>query len=186
VFLAATRVLRGRFTALWPDWHEDRAGVRDLIEQIMALNGSAAHRSSGSELDLRMLWLRWCVLALLTDLVDSPQQAVAIGEPLLADYEQAFGPDYPDTLNAGDNLALAYQAAGRTDEAITVNEQTLAAYERTIGPDHVDTLDSRNNLANFYREAGRPDEAISLEAIALHEVALASRERILGPIIPTR
>ena len=57
------------------------------------------------------------------------------------------------------NLAIAYEAAGRVDEAITLHEQTLAARERVLGPDHPDTLQSRNNLAIAYRDAGRTDTA---------------------------
>ena len=80
-------------------------------------------------------------------------------EQALADRERVLGPDHPDTLDSRDNLALAYQAAGRTDEAIPLHEQALAAYERVLGPDHPDTLTSRNNLANAYRAAGRTDES---------------------------
>jgi hypothetical protein len=38
-------------------------------------------------------------------------------EQTLADRERVLGPDHPDTLNSRDNLATAYQAAGRTEEA---------------------------------------------------------------------
>ena len=46
-----------------------------------------------------------------------------------------------------DNLAVAYQAAGRTAEAIKLIEETLKLRETKLGPDHPDTLTSRNNLA---------------------------------------
>ena len=78
-----------------------------------------------------------------------------IGERLVADQERVLGPDHPDTLAARNNLAVAYQDAGRTAEAITLHEQTLAARERVLGPDHPDTLTSRNNLAIAYQAAGR-------------------------------
>ena len=58
-----------------------------------------------------------------------------------------LGPDHPDTLTSRNNLAAAYQAAGRAAEAIPLYEQTLADRERVLGPDHPDTLTSRNNLA---------------------------------------
>ena len=80
-------------------------------------------------------------------------------EQTLADRERVLGPDHPDTLASRNNLANAYQAAGRIDEAITLHEQTLAARERVLGPDHPDTLQSRNNLAPAYRAAGRTDES---------------------------
>ena len=86
-----------------------------------------------------------------------------------------LGPDHPDTLNARNSLAAAYQAAGRAAEAIPLFEQTLVAGERLLGADHPDTLNSRNNLAVAYQDAGRLDEAIPLL-----ERTLAARERLLG------
>ena len=61
-------------------------------------------------------------------------------EQALAARERVLGPDHPDTLHSRNNLALAYQEAGRLDEAIPLLEQTLAARERVLGPDHPDTL----------------------------------------------
>ena len=37
--------------------------------------------------------------------------------------ERVLGADHPDTLATRNNLALAYQVAGRTAEAITLHEQ---------------------------------------------------------------
>ena len=98
-----------------------------------------------------------------------------MGEPLLADQERMLGPDDPDALATRNNLASAYQAAGRTAEAITLHEQTLADRERVLGADHPDTLTTRNNLAIAYQAAGR-----TAEAITLLEQTLADRERVLG------
>ncbi len=66
-----------------------------------------------------------------------------------------LGADHPDTLTSRNNLAGAYQAAGRLGEAIPLFEQTLADRERVLGADHPDTLTSRNNLAGAYQAAGR-------------------------------
>ena len=90
-----------------------------------------------------------------------------------------LGPDHPDTLASRNNLAAAYQAAGRAAEAIALHERTLADRERVLGPDHPDTLTSRNNLAAVYQAAGR-----TAEAIPLHERTLADCERVLGPRPP--
>ena len=76
------------------------------------------------------------------NLGDSTAQAIVIGERLVADQERVLGPDHPDTLTTRNNLALAYQDAGRLDEAIGLHEQTLAARERVLGADHPDTLHS--------------------------------------------
>jgi tetratricopeptide (TPR) repeat protein len=73
--------------------------------------------------------------------------------------------EHPDTLAYRNNLAGAYQAAGRFGEAISLFERTLADRERVLGADHPDTLMSRNNLAYAHRSAGRLDEAIPLERI---------------------
>jgi hypothetical protein len=123
---------------------------------------------------------------------------------LIADTERALGRDDPDTLAARNNLANAYQTAGRIDEAIVLHEQVVAGRERTLGPDHPQTVQSRQNLAAAYRAAGRTDgaatyeqsptdpEAVALQeqvlvgpgAVVLHEQVLADRERTLGPDDP--
>jgi hypothetical protein len=38
-------------------------------------------------------------------------------EQTLTARERVLGPDHPDTLTSRNNLAVAYQAAGRTEEA---------------------------------------------------------------------
>ena len=173
---SAAQLLDGLAASRWEIWHEDRAATRDLVEQIMALDESAARCPPGSALDHRMFRLQGWAAGLLNLLGDSAAQSIVIGERLLAARERVLGPDHPDTLGSRNNLANAYWAAGRTDEAITSHEQTLAARARVQGPDHPDTLSSRDNLALSYRDAGRTDEAITL-----HEQALADRERVLGP-----
>ena len=172
---SAGRLLNGLAEARWENWHEDRAATRDLVEQIVALDESAARCPPGSDLDRLMLRPQVWAAVLLNALADSAAQAIVIGERLVAASERVLGPDDPDTLQSRNNLAAAYRAAGRLDEAISLDEQTLAARERVLGPDHRDTLGSRNNLALAYWAAGRLDEAIPL-----HEQTLADRERVLG------
>ena len=106
-------------------------------------------------------------------------QAIPLYEQTLADRERVLGPDHPDTLTSRNNLAYAYQAAGRLEQAIPLYEQTLADRERVLGPDHPDTLSSRNNLADAYQAAGRLEQAIPL-----YEQTLADSERVLGPDHP--
>jgi tetratricopeptide (TPR) repeat protein len=179
VCASAGRLLDGLAASRWENWHEDRAATRDLAEQLMALDESAARCPPGGDLDLLMLRLQGWAAGLLGLLGDSAAQSIVIGERLVAASEHVLGPDHPDTLNSRNNLATDYQDAGRLDEAITLHEQTLAASERVQGPDHPRTLNSRDNLALGYRAAGRVDEAITL-----HEQALAARERVLGPDHP--
>jgi len=176
---AAAAVLDTRARALADSL--DRLAVRDVPEQATALWQAAAGLAGASgELEAALLRLRLWALYHLNQLGDSAAQAIAVGAPLLRDAERVLGPDHPDTLTSRNNLANAYQAAGRAAEAIPLHEQTLAALERLLGPDRPDTLGSRNNLAAAYAEAGR-----AAEAIRLFEQTLADRERVLGPDHPS-
>ena len=87
-----------------------------------------------------------------------------------------LGPDHPDTFTSRNNLAYAYQSAGRLTEAITLYEQVLPDRIRVLGEDHPDTFTSRNNLAYAYQSAGRLGEAV-----ILYEKLFSDRTRILGP-----
>jgi tetratricopeptide (TPR) repeat protein len=111
----------------------------------------------------------------VVELGDSMPQAIAFGQPLIADLERILGPDHPDTLSARNSLATACHAAGRIADAIPLVQQTLDAQERLLGTDHPSTLASRNNLASAYRATGRP-----AEAIPLFEQNVAACERLLG------
>ena len=73
-----------------------------------------------------------------------------------------LGPDHPDTLTTLDNLAAAYEAAGKLAEAIALFERVRDARVAKLGPDHPDTLITLNNLATAYMDAGRLPEAIAL------------------------
>jgi hypothetical protein len=156
---AAARLLDQLAGSLDERWHQDRAATRELVEQITALEESAARCPVGSDLDSGLIRLRWRALWFLNELGDSPAQAVLFGQRLLADQERVLGPDHPDTLASRNNLANAYRDAGRTGEAISLHEQALAARECVLGPDHPDTLLSRSNLANAYQDAGRSCES---------------------------
>ena len=155
----------------------DPAGVRELSAHLAAL---AAHDQRlldtvGDEITGDLLQVRLRSVYLLNELGDSTGLAIVAGEALAADCERVLGTDHPDTLMSRNNLAVAYQGAGRTAEAIPVLEQTLADRERVLGTDHPNTLASRNNLAMAYRAAGR-----TTEAIPLYEQTLADCERVLG------
>ncbi|MEA2291299.1 MAG: hypothetical protein QOF17_319, partial [Solirubrobacteraceae bacterium] len=45
------------------------------------------------------------------------QDAIAIYEPLVADLERTLGAEHPDTVGSRNNLAIAYEAAGRPLDA---------------------------------------------------------------------
>jgi tetratricopeptide (TPR) repeat protein len=173
---AAAAALQARAGSLEQAW-QDRPARRDLVEQILAVHEHAAVFSGedGSDLTEAVLGLRGWALWFLGELGDSAAQAIAVGEPLLADRERVLGPDHPGTLASRNDLAGAYREAGRAAEAIVLFERTLADRERVLGPDHRDTLQSRNDLALAYQDAGRAGQAIPL-----HERTVADSERVLG------
>ena len=168
---AAASVLEARAEAVVMS--PDRRAVRDLTEQATALLGSAG--TSDEQLTSSLLRLRLRALDNLIESGDCAPYAIAVGESLAADLDQALGPDHPDTLSAQTGLAAAYHAAGRNADAIAVVEKTLSARERLLGADHPSTLTSRNNLASAYRTTGRP-----VEAVRLFEKNAAACERALG------
>jgi tetratricopeptide (TPR) repeat protein len=176
---AAGSVLDARAAALAGS--PDRAAIRDILEQMTALRDTAAglEAETDDELARVLLSLRFWMLHHFSELGDSASQAIAVGEPLVADFERVLGPDHPDTLTARNSLAAAYQAAGRAAEAIPLYEKILTACERLLGGDHPRTLNSRSSLAAVYAQAGRLDEAIPLL-----ERTVTGRERVLGPDHP--
>ena len=90
------------------------------------------------------------------------EEAIPLFERTLADRERVLGGTHPDTLTSRNNLACAYQDAGRLDETIPLFEHTLADRERVLGETHRSTLASRTNLAAAYQAAGRVDDAETL------------------------
>jgi tetratricopeptide (TPR) repeat protein len=169
---AAALVLEAQ-SRLLPD-SQDRRAIRDISAHVMALAENMGG-SADEDLMRALLRLRFFVLSHLIELGDRASQAIAVGEPLIADVERLLGPGHSDTLLAWDSLAVAYRAVGRNADAIPLLEQTLTSRQRTLGPDHPSTLTSHSNLAAAYRDAGRVSEAIPLL-----ELVLAGRERRLA------
>jgi tetratricopeptide (TPR) repeat protein len=172
---AAALALEARAGAV--DMSQDREAIRDITKQMTALLDNTLDLATKADngMTRALVRLRFFALRYLTELGDSTPQAIAIGEPLIADLKRMLGSHHPDTLNSLDRLATAYRAAGRADEAIPLFQQTLVARERLLGPDHPDTLNSQNNLAAACQDAGR-----AAEAILLFRMTLAAREQLLG------
>jgi hypothetical protein len=76
---------------------------------VTALRNVVAGCCGELDAELAGVLLRPQSLALyhLNELGDSAQQAILIGEPLIAGEERVLGPDHPDTLDSPDNLAIA-------------------------------------------------------------------------------
>ena len=54
-----------------------------------------------------------------------PGKAIVLLEKARATRQAKLGPEHPDTLTSMNNLALAYQAAGKLDLALPLFEETL-------------------------------------------------------------
>jgi tetratricopeptide (TPR) repeat protein len=155
----------------------DHAAVREMAGQVTALtdNADAGVDDAHEGLPTTLTRLRLRAFYNLIELGDDSPQAIALGEPLMGDLERLLGPDHPDSLNARNSLAAAYQAAHRAPKAIPLFEQILVARVRLLGPDHPDTLTAQDNLAAADLAAGRADEAI-----LMFRMTLAAREQLLG------
>ena len=77
------------------------------------------------------------------------------------------------------DLALAYEAAGKLDLALPLFTETLKIMKGKLGPEHPDTLTSMNNLALTYQAAGKLDLALPL-----YKETLKLRQAKLGPDHP--
>jgi len=156
----------------------DRQAAMEIWQQVTALFDHIVRTDAEADKELSavLLRLRFFSLYCLIELCVSAPWAIEGGESLTADLSRVLGPSHRDTLTAQNNLAAAYQDAGRLTEAIPLFEQTLAAREQALGLGHLDTLASQHNLAAAYRDAGR-----LTEAIPLFQQTLAGREQLLGP-----
>jgi len=99
-----------------------------------------------------------------------------------ASLEKSLGADHPDTLNAMNNLALAYHAGDQLDKALPLYQETLERMSKRLGTDDADTLTTMNNLALAYLDAGRSakDAELSAKALKLLEETLAKRKAKFG------
>ena len=157
------------------NFEQQRQETRNLVEQI----GAVASQDHSSPLfsDPDFVALLATTLRNATDL-GMPQLALTLTDSV-TQAGCTLGPDHPDTLASCNNLACAYQAAGKLEEAITLYEQNLTDRTQILGPHHPDTLTSRNNLAGAYWQTDRLDEAITL-----YEQNLKDHIHILGPHHP--
>jgi serine/threonine protein kinase len=99
-----------------------------------------------------------------------PRESFAAFQRALEIRRRQLGEDHSETLESCQNLAMAYQDAGRLDQAIPILHATLERRRATLGYDHVDTIESMNDLAVAYWQAGLPEEAIPLYEAALPRV----------------
>ena len=140
------------------DFEQKRQEAQNFIEQIRSVTSQDHSHPLFSDPDFAALLAT--TLRNATDL-GMPQLALTLTDSVKR-AGNTLGPHHPDTLTSRNNLAVAYQDAGRLHEAITLYEQNLEDRTCILGPHHPDTLISRNNLASAYRAAGRAEEAEAL------------------------
>jgi tetratricopeptide (TPR) repeat protein len=80
-------------------------------------------------------------------------EAVAEGEAMhrgvLEEVRARRGPEHPETLAAGNNLAHALDYGGKRAEAREMLEGVLQAQRRVLGPDHPETLGTEGSMLVF-------------------------------------
>ena len=113
-------------------------------------------------------------------------EAIPLFEQTLAVRQRMLGPDDPESLTSQNNLASAYQDAGRDAEAIRLYELNLEARERTLGPDHPDTLNSRGNLAAAYQNSGQMSKAEPLAGLRLRAGTMANGHLLVSLLRQSR
>jgi tetratricopeptide (TPR) repeat protein len=138
---AHTRAARCELAQALAEWYHFPQAVEQYEELYDDNVAALGRRHSETIIDAARLF------ALVCDEIGHPGEAAAELASLLIDAQAVFGSIHPYTLTFRNNLAVAYQAAGRLAEAIPLYERTLADRERVFGPEHPDTLTSRNNLA---------------------------------------
>ena len=157
------------------DTDSRRRETLNLIEQLRAIGAQDYSHSL-----LKNEEVRTCLHGALSYACDLglPFEALTLLDTVDV-LQELLDEDHPDTLTSRNNLAGAYESAGRLTEAITLYEQVLTDSTRILGEDHPRTLTSHNNLAFAYQRAGRLEEAIGLL-----EGLLANCLRVLGPDHP--
>jgi tRNA A-37 threonylcarbamoyl transferase component Bud32/tetratricopeptide (TPR) repeat protein len=73
----------------------------------------------------------------------------------VADLELELGPDHPETLAAGNNLAVVERRAGRPAEALARMQALWPSQERVLGAEHPWTLSLALNLGFAALDAGQ-------------------------------
>ena len=103
------------------------------------------------------------------------EDALPLAESAFELRDAELGADHPETLIAGNDLAIVYHHMGRYAEAIEMLEDVLARQRVVLGSDAVETMKSLNNLGATYLDSG--DVA---GAAGYLEEARERRLRVLG------
>ena len=124
------------------DFEQKRQEAQNFIEQIRSVTSQDHSHPLFSDPDFAALLAT--TLRNATDL-GMPQLALTLTDSVKR-AGNTLGPHHPDTLNSRNNLAVAYQDAGRLHEAITLYEQNLDDRTRTLGQHQPERKHSQTNI----------------------------------------
>ncbi|MBC8074137.1 MAG: serine/threonine protein kinase, partial [Deltaproteobacteria bacterium] len=102
-------------------------------------------------------------------------EAQGVARQAVADAEQGYSADHPNTFSALQNLAGAQLGLAQYEEALAIYERVVAGLERLYGEDHPATASAMANTAIALGDLGR-----HAEALAQHQRALGIFERTVG------
>ncbi len=182
----------------WPEPGNDRNGAQELDQALrdcaVSLRQPGARTPGGGEVPRDAppgpdaapapdaLWLPEAhplLFRLGRSLEDNRlgDSAMIYWQSMVAATSRRLGPVHADSLAAKEQLAVAYESAGRLGDAIAMFAGALGDRERSYGPEHPDTIAARGRLAHAYTGAGLPGEAVALYE---HMVTDSSRQLGLG------
>lgn len=151
--LKGNQILGGIFDSLDPDTQyqnvaEFRGAIHaNLGKAVAQLDGT----SIGTALDVARMQN---TLGRSFQRMSDPIAAAGLFEKALATFEKDLGPDHIDTLDARNNLAVAYMDSGRSKEALPLLELGQQNRERTQGVGNVDSIVGLRNLGGAYFSSG--------------------------------
>lgn len=89
-------------------------------------------------------------------------EAVSELREVVAVWEQEFGPEHLNSIEAHSNLGALYSQQGRLEASRRELATAVAAFERVLGPSSPGSTLARSNLGVALLLLGRPDEAAPL------------------------
>lgn len=101
-------------------------------------------------------------LAMLHAATGRYQDAESRLKRALTIYENALGPDHPETASILVNLGSVYYEQERYPDAAAAYRRSLPILENALGPDHPVIVTTLNNLAEVYRRRENYSEAEAL------------------------
>ncbi|KZP24443.1 TPR-like protein [Athelia psychrophila] len=151
--------------------------IHDLIQQVVAQQTTAAHKSSEDPYHALAVTLLSQAFPMKED-VRSPQswtQCERVVPHVMSLVNHVGAPPISLLGVLSVRVAWYYMQRGRYEEAAALCQQALEDQTHQLGAKHLDTLNTVHRLANAYDHQGRYDDAE-----ALYQRALAGREQQLG------